>query len=667
MLRKYRCRADALFKIDPIEFTRHSAGYVEVTDDEGTVIEVDHRSLGLTLFALDFHRMSKMPLLKRHFSNEYFNKGLFTSDTFVKWTNVLFWDAYDALEPTWDHHSNFPLLEHIGNTFIDVCGNVYKHYVDECRPYMMGVTLADCIDLHEHSLMRAQREKLVASPDAFSVSVAEVLTMLKTNREFTDRLSRLCRIGAVRVPQVAQCVFALGYRADADGKVFKEPIMSNYLSGLGTPYAMLAEACTSKVATAATGSDLRTSQYTARKAELALQLVLGIKNDDCGSDRLIDWFVPKPDGDVDFIKQMLGIWYLDDSGKYKFIRGTETELHGQTIRIRTALSCKQLPKTGYICRKCYGKISESHMPHSHTGYLSSTDQSSTEAQLQMSRKHHIGTARVVGLLLDPTELTLVVPHGTNEYMLTEKAVKGKGVLYIPHKAAPGINSLIMRGNFDDVAEEAVSELTMVSIEVDGTDTEYRERIVIPMALAKNRASLSYEMLRYIVDNGAVLDGAGDYVVDLSKWNHKHPAFVMPAVSTDDAVDVDAVYESVEGRIVALRKRGVVISTIGILSHLFEILARSGSQLSSVATIMFAILAKDPSNGEYNLGETGLDSVPATLMSRVMSMSAGTSLAFERQHHYQYYPWSMMPTGRLPTPLDTVLCPSVLNRYYRQSK
>jgi hypothetical protein len=159
-----------------------------VTDDEGTVIEVDHRSLGLTLFALDFHRMSKMPLLKRHFSIEYFNKGLFTSDTFVKWMNVLFWDAYDALEPTWDHRSNFPLLEHIGNTFIDVCGNVYKHYVDECRPYMMGVTLADCIDLHEHPLMKAQREKLVASPDAFSVAVAEVLTMLKTNREFTDFL-----------------------------------------------------------------------------------------------------------------------------------------------------------------------------------------------------------------------------------------------------------------------------------------------------------------------------------------------------------------------------------------------------------------------------------------------------------------------------------------------
>lgn len=660
---RFRMRTNTLFDVNVEEFIQYSTGEIIIVDDAGEEFVIQSRSLGFSLLGLEFHRRSGMPVLRRHFVDKYFATNVgYTASTIVDWCNVLFWDAFDAMS-TQPANPRFPLLEELGKIYIDVYSDIYRIFIDKTREYMMSVWLGDCLTVHNHPKLVALREETKPTPDDVSRNIATAVKLLKTDPSFTDNLSRLCKIGAVRVPQVVQSVHSIGFRSDADGSVFRTPIAGSYLTGLNTPFAHLAEACTSKIAAVASGVELKASQYAGRKSEIALQRIMGIRGEDCGSNRLAEWYIP-PKADGDFLSGMLGIWYITDSGEYDFIRGDEEHLYGKTIKIRTSLSCYYPATTGHICAKCYGKISESHHRHYHTGYISSSDSSSRQGQGQLSKKHAVGTATVVSLNLDQDELRFVVPQDTNEYLLTAKCVKANGVMYIPHNAARGLGSLLMRQNFDDVAEESVSSLEMVWIEVDDPNG-FRERVGITMSLAKNNASLSYEMLRYIARTGGQMDSNGNYAVDLSKWDHRKTAFVMPAVSQADADDQEALYDAAAGRVDKLRKRGVLVTPAGMMYHIFSIQRKSGSQLSSVATTMLAILGEDPSQGKFNVGVTGLDSYPITLYARVFAGSAGSKQAFERQHVTAFDFRYMLKSGRQPAPLDVVMAPWVLNRYYNQ--
>jgi hypothetical protein len=76
-----------------------------------------------------------------------------------------------------------------------------------------------------------------------------------------------------------------------------------------------------------------------------------------------------------------------------------------------------------------------------------------------------------------------------------------------------------------------------------------------------------------------------------------------------------------------------------------------------------VLAEDPSQGLYITGVTGMDSVPTPLRHRIFSMSAAVTQAYERHHLHGFNFMAMLRLGRLPTPLDTVMMPSILNYYY----
>ena len=663
MSSSFNINIQRLLPLDPVEFLKNATGEINLTTDDGEVSHVNHRDVSLALFVAKLHRRFNVPFLKRHLPNDYYGPFGYTAKTFSEWTNVVMWDAYDHALPHWD--DNRRLFTEVTKTFIEIVGDIYCALIGATRPYMRSISLIECHQIYNHPKMVELRQNVKLNPGSVNRTIAAMTKLLTTDPSFDDNLSMICKIGAVRVPQVVQCLGMIGYRAEVDGRMFSTPLTESYLEGLNSPIGYMAETRTSSTAALAAQAELQSNEYASRQTSFGLTSVYGIDGDDCGTTRLMDWYVV-PSDTAPYLQHMKGTWYLTEQGEYDYIRGNEKHLEGKTIKVRTALSCLNVRKNGRVCRKCYGKSAESHPQHFHVGYIASVDGYSKGSQHSISKKHSIGSADVTLLPLTDYEIKYLHPKAgnTSDYFVTDKVLKHKASLVFQHKSAPGLHSVMYSEHLEDCIEEAVSALPEIHFELTYGEDE-SEMIGVNTSLLKNRAHLSYEMLMYAREHrdAVTMDSSGHYHIPLDNWKMEWPIVVMSAISSAEAVDHDALYDSVGGRVAALRKRGVAATAAGITKHLFDILSRSGCQLCDVAVTTLAVLAEDPSQGLYATGTTGLDSVPTPLRHRIFSMSAAVTQAYERHHLHGFNFMAMMRLGRLPTPLDTVMMPSILNYYY----
>ena len=654
---------DRLLRVDPQEFLENATGVINLTTHDGVVTTINHRELAFALFVAKLHRVFNAPFLSTHLPMHYYGKFGMTSKTFTEWTNVIMWDVYDHALPSWPNHRK--LFELICKTFIEVVGDVYIALVGPTRQYMRSVSLIECYRIYNHPKMKALRDGVKKTPASVNGTIAAMNKLLTSDPDLNDNLSMICKASAVRVNQVVQCLGLVGYRAEVDGSVFAEPLLTTYLEGLNTTYSYMVESRTSSTAVLATQQELQSNEYASRQTVLGLVSVYGIEGEDCGTTRLMDWYVVPSDDHV-YIHHMKGTWYINEHGVYDFIRGDEYHLEGTVIKVRTSLSCLHVRTRGRVCRKCYGKSSESHPPHFHLGYISSVDGYSRGSQHSISKKHSIGSASVVLIPLSEYESKYLHTKAgnTSDYFVTDRVLKHNASLVIEHSSARGLHA-VMAAELQDSTEEAVSALSEIHFNLQHSADE-SEMIGINTSLLKHRAHLSYEMLQYARQyrDRITLDQNGYYHIPLDHWKAEWPLLVMPAVSTAEAVDHDALYESVGGRVAALRKRGVVTTAAGITKHLFDILSKSGCLLCDVATTALSVLSEDPSQGLFVTGVTGLDSQPTSLRRIIFGKSASVTQQYERQHQHGYNPLAMLPLGRLAAATDTIMVPDILNMYRR---
>ena len=664
----FNIKMAVLMQVDPVEFLENATGCINLELDDGECVEIDHVAMAWSLFGTHFHRKYNTPFRKAHLINQYFDKIGYSSKAWSKWINVIFWDTYDHVLNQYPETNDRRLFNSLCKDFIYVYGMLYSNFISASRPYMLSVSVKDCYETYHHPEMVALRNKAIEKQTPSNVSgCIDDMNKLMTNpdRVIDNAISLLCRIGGTRVPNTVQCLGLVGYRYEVNGDVFKYPLLTTYLKGFTTPYSILIESRTSCISTLATYGELRNSEYSARKTQLALVSITGIDGDDCGTNITTDVYM-NPENISHMLKITKGANYKLPDGSIDWIRGDEKHLAGSVIKVFTPASCRNPKHTGKVCRKCYGKMYESHHRNLHLGYCSSTSSSSNRSQGSMSKKHSIGSAKIVGIDFTPDESKFVTQIGTSDYAITDYALKLTNVvLKVPMVDSVGLGNILFSQDIGNATEESVSTLDTVYfayVDKEGFETEQS----VGVHLLKNKSYLSYEMIRYVHENRSrvCLDKQNMYCIPLDKWNSKKPAFVMPAVTAADATDLDAIYESLDGRLSALQKRGVAPTASGILSYVIDLLCQSGTHINDIAVTTMAILSEDPNYKRFNIGETGIDSIPTPLLERVMGMSAGVALAFERQHILNFKVSAMLPSGRVATPLDVVLNPSIINRYYR---
>lgn len=667
MTRFFDIDIETILQLDPDEFLENATGTINLTLEDNDVLEVDHVSLAWSMFGMHYHRKFGTPVRKEHFINQYFDDVGYRSKSWLNWINRVFWDTYDHVLATERDVDDRILFTELCEDFIYVYGKLYSAFISASREYMLSISLKDCYETFWHPEMVTLRENAKQDPRPSTISkvIDKMKKLVSSPAKIIDNpLTLISRIGCVRIPQVIQCVGIIGFRTEVNGDVFAKPLTETYLEGFSTPYGYMIETRTSCIAQLATYGELRSSEYSARKTQLSLVNIRGIEGNDCGT-RLTTDILVQPREVRDHLSELVGTNYLLPDGSYDWIRGNEYHLENTVIKVFTPASCYYPKKKGKVCRKCYGKMAESHHTGLHLGYVSAISSSSGRSQNSMGKKHSIGSAQIVGLYLTPDESKYITQLSTSDYAISAYVVKEKAILKIPAKSAAGLNNVI-RDTKLQFTQESVSSLRTIYFEMLDKKTGFVESIPINVALLKNCSYLSYEFISYIrkISSQVTLDEHGYYNVPLEHWDPKAPALSMPAVNKADAVDIDAIYESLDGRLSAMQKRGVINNASNILSHVFELLSPTGTHISDIAITAMSILSEAPERYRFEIGNSGLESVPTPLMERVMGMSAGTAMAFERQHIQGFKVSAMLPYGRVSTPLDVVMLPSILNHNYR---
>lgn len=186
--------------------------------------------------------------------------------------------------------------------------------------------------------------------------------------------------------QLTQMFIAVGPRMSANNVVMAHIMKRSYLNGLQNVGDLIAESEIGAKALIYKKKYVGESGYMSREINLAcLNLKIDYNMDDCGTEHYIEYKVTTPK----HLSMIIGKNIIMPNGKLHAIDGTEENLIGTTVKLRSITCCAH-PKRGYVCKKCYGNPAD-HKINYRIGGATSTEVQNRTSNAVMSVKHSTGT------------------------------------------------------------------------------------------------------------------------------------------------------------------------------------------------------------------------------------------------------------------------------------
>ena len=166
--------------------------------------------------------------------------------------------------------------------------------------------------------------------------------------ESGSNLSKLFKSGSrFNKVQLQRSALSIGYISDIYNNILKEPLTTNYMSGLTEEQFF-------KSAFGARKGIKDKSEHTPQSGYIERTLTMGlgrmqITEKDCGDNGIEITVINKR-----HLQMLLGKYYKlsEDDEDWSIITETDTDLIGRNIIIRSPMTCKT--KRGHICHKCFG-------------------------------------------------------------------------------------------------------------------------------------------------------------------------------------------------------------------------------------------------------------------------------------------------------------------------
>lgn len=186
--------------------------------------------------------------------------------------------------------------------------------------------------------------------------------------------------------QLTQMFIAVGPRMSANNVVMAHIMKRSYLNGLQNVGDLIAE---SEIATKALiykKKYVGDSGYMSREINLSgLNTRIDYKVDDCGTVHYIEYNVKTPK----HLEMAIGKNIIQPNGKLHMINGSEEDLIGMTVKMRS-ICCCAITKRGWVCKKCYGNPAE-YKKNYRIGGATSTEVQNKTSNAVMSVKHSTST------------------------------------------------------------------------------------------------------------------------------------------------------------------------------------------------------------------------------------------------------------------------------------
>lgn len=633
--------------------------------------ETNEREVIYSSFVWDyFRKYPKTPMLMRHHLRYLTGGGDPSAQILLKMVQNVYWSVYDAYRD--DYENRRDLIDELSKLGYDIVNNAYCYLTKHLGAHVTSLNILDFISITRSEEVSAAT--LSAEPtEAGMVKLNGVLQDQLKNNPANKRnpLAVAIRTGISRLGQGLQCLGMRGFLTDVDSDIFRQPIMTGYIRGIRGLYESLIESRSAAKSLMNSTKPLQDSEYFSRRQQLVCQNVQNLHMGDCGSTRHLIWKIrgkgkgdgANPNGDLE---TLAGKYYLDDeTGSYKVLRKSDTHLIGKTLMVRSIIAGCNHPDPNGVCEYCYGETALAFPEHTNLGQAACVTMTSILGQMILSTKHYDGSSVTENIVLRGLEKKyFTVGVGGSTYMLSDK-LKGKTVkLHIRIEDCPGLVDTKLAEDLRIFNVSRVSEFSQVAIEV--TDAEgVIEVTTLDVFVNARNSSMTHDLLAYARDNGySIVDDK--YRIDLTKWDHSKPLFVLPLSHFNVSMHQDEIAKLLEATAADMKKRNNDVSPEAMIVEFHDLVnSRLSINLSILEVIVYSSMIVDSAEGNYDLPKPWTKSGFGIMRNILKNRSLSALMAYQGHRDSFISPDSYLQRSRMDHILDAAIMPqeTLTNKNY----
>lgn len=646
--------------------------------EDNVVIFHTFRETILLRFILDIYTViPSVPIVSKHCFKHFYTNELFTAKTINKAFSVILEDAVNLVVKP---NMNRKLLEPLYAKMYDVVNNIYNNLSYELPQYTNSINIKDLLTIQFNpELIKAMQDVYEnrAKEDSFKINervnkTYDILDhILRNEPEHKGNIvARGYRSGTINANQVKQVLSSRGFVTELDSHIFKYPIASSFTLGMADIYDQAIESRSGARALYLSTKAVQDSEYFARELQLTTMIVEKLVDGDCGQKDYMEWFV-RPKGEAvtkPDLLNLVGKYYLnEETGQEEVITLGHKHLEGKLIKIRSAMNCK-LEDPRCICSKCFGELSYTIPLHSNIGHYCSTAVTEKITQSILSTKHLSSSANSGDIHMDENAQKFFRVKNNNYYFNDNaKTDKVTYSIIIHQYEAFGFKDILRSTDVKKLALNTVSLITKLMLRVDEGNGQYTD-YPIHIEDNKKRGSFTVEMLSYVIKHGFTLDNYDNYIINLDKWDFRHPLINMPELEYNFlnlAKNVKSLFKTI--KVVKNEFRSNVTPEV-LVQKAFDVLNyKLDINLATLEVIVYAFTVKSIKDRDFSLGRNCPDRQLVRLGDLVANRSLGAGYGYEKVIDLILSPRSFYSKNKVSHPMDIMVKPQevVYNTYLKK--
>ena len=567
--------------------------------------------------------------------------GFFNADTHVRLLEGIFKHICSSNNLNY-YYEKDSLLKRVYVVFNDIYNNIVQRVSDS----VSTIDATDFIGVVKDAEISKLHSNLKSNPESIDRAYKEIKNYVN-NVSNSNRFISAYRSKAINENQANQCIGPRGFVTDLDRTVFKQPIMNGFIKGMGNLYELMTESRTAAKSLNANDTHIKTSEYASRRIQLLTMSVVGVETIDCGSTEYMDLFITQQ-----ILDNIKGKYYLTSSGSLDYIRGNETHLINNIIKLRTSFGCR-VPDHTKICTTCLGKISENFKENSNLGYTMTAFLMEKMTQSILSTKHLTHSVK---------KSVISLTGAANKYFYTDdnndiyfnKDINLEGLyLILPNsklsKLVDVLNlqhsniSLHKVGELETIVIRDIKHKTPIS---ESIDISYRDRLsIITKSLLEHIKSIKLES-----------DSRGNFVIPIASYNKELPIFHNPLKETNIISFVNKIASIIE------TNKDKVTNPYEKLNMVFNlVIEQFKCNMSVIETIIYATTTYNAFNNNYRLGRDSQHPYCESKLLLFRNRSISQLLAYEEQSKeiISNAPVIFSNVNRMNHPMDVLFKPEAI--------
>lgn len=489
-----------------------------VTYEDGVIVENTKRQIIFNRYCWELFSVFPLtPIASTCDVKAIMKGGFFNAETHIRLLEAITKHIISL-----NHLDSYIQKQDILRKTYEIVDMIQNEIIENISPYVFTINALDFINVYKDPAMAAMRENAKPTPEGVDSCYRQIRTFIQ-NFKGTNNFVSAYRAKSINDNQANQCIGPRGFVTDLDRTVFKQPIMTGFIEGMGNLYEMIAESCSAAKALMANDLSIKESEYTSRRIQILTMVVQRVHNGDCGSQEYHDILV-----DSIVLENLKGIYYLKDDKTLGCIEGNEDHLKGKIIKVRTALGCKHHNRHE-ICSTCLGKVSQNFPENSNLGYTMTAFLMEKVTQSILGSKHLMQSVKKSSIKLEGIANKYF--YSTDEgdlYFHQDVDLKGLQMILANAKVSKLVDVLNLPHT--NIGLSKIGELDEIVIKNTNHKVPMMDKLYI--AYKDRSCVITKPLLEFIKSSHLESDARGNFVIPLDTFDKSKPVFNNPLKETD---------------------------------------------------------------------------------------------------------------------------------------